>query len=376
MHIAFISPHFGYVAGGAEVNDMNLGRAFEELGHTVSYFYAQDHRRPRVAPARKVLTLPVHMRYWYGFAERAPGIRGKAMRHLFEHYFLCQLKRQKASALRDQDLILVTGRALLSRVKKVTNAKVLQSVRGASTPLHFRHYDKGDGVIFWGGCEKDHPQWRLDGLDYLTLNAAIEHDIFYSGAPIPELREQLKNRPEAIVVTYTGRLDPIQQVDQIITAVGKLCQDGYPLRLVVVGTGHVEADLKEQAQRELPPEAFLFMGLRTRAEVGDILRASDIFIMNPKHTNHPLALKEALACGIYAVAARTGHIATKLGPDDFARVFTPNHPAEMTEALRQTVVERCFEKDRRKKQLPAEYFNTWQDNAQSILNWYAERRDV
>ena len=86
MKISFVTPHFGYIAGGAEVNDLNLGKALESMGHTVSYFYAYDQRLPLVDQARNVVSHLVGMRYWYGFADRAPGIAGKVLRHLFEHY--------------------------------------------------------------------------------------------------------------------------------------------------------------------------------------------------------------------------------------------------------------------------------------------------
>jgi glycosyltransferase involved in cell wall biosynthesis len=373
MKVSFVSPHFGYIFGGAEVNDLNLGKAFKDLGHQVTYFFAYDPRFEICEHAQIVSKEFINMRYWYDQAQRAPGFLGKLMRRLFTYHFLFKIIQQKKRALQQQDIILLTGRALLSRLKQITNSAVIQSIRGVPNRGSFKYYKLADNIIFWGGCETGHPKQILNSTSAILLDAAIEQDIFYPDLPKIELRQKLKGHSNGIVLIFTGRLDPIQQVHQIISSCRQLIHEGFHIRIVIVGSGHVQEELKNQAKNDLPSINYLFLGRRPRHEIGDLLRASDIFVINPKFTSYSLSLLEALACGTFSVAPRTGKIAKSLNSGDRAAIFPPNNPEKLTAALRSTIISNAYQRGSQTWQ-SSRALHTWQDNAEAILSWYHSRK--
>jgi alpha-1,6-mannosyltransferase len=225
-------------------------------------------------------------------------------------------------------------------------------------------------MIFWGGCEADHPPSLIDAASALCLNAAIESDIFYAGEADPVLRCDLQGGdPNAVVILSTSRLDPIQQVDGIIRACAILIREGHPLRLVIAGDGQASHDLQRLASTLLPPQRYAFIGRKTRQEIGGLLRASDIFIMNPAFTSYSLALKEALSCGTYAIAPLTGTVAKSIRPDDFATTFAPSDSRALQDALRAAITENRFQKSQAPGAIAIDHH--WSDVAESILQWYA-----
>lgn len=350
------------------MNDLKLGTSFQRMGHDVSYLFPIDPcRNPRDGTG-KIQAEKVIMKYWYQQALVVPGLAGKLMRHVFERSFLRQLIRQKLDVLRRQDLILVTGRPLLSSLKEYTSAVVLQSIRGIPNKAYFRYYDKPDGVIFWGGCHEDHPKWRLESVSKLCLDPAVDISLFYPAKAKEEIRKQLRGTSkDGVAVTYIGRLDPVHQVDRIIEACGVLIKQGLPLKLNVVGSGSMLGDLQTYSRSKLPLDTFSFLGMQSSEEIADLLRASDIFVINPRLVNHPIALMEAVSCGTYAVAPKLGRIPKILGSQRYGEMFEANNEEAMIETLRKVIVEKRF-------LMPKDGFNphfrSWEENALAILTWY------
>lgn len=378
MRIGFIDPHFANVVGGAEVNDRKLGEALRDLGNDVVYWAAVD---PKANQALEQVSgaeiLPVKMRYWYPWAQMAPGKLGGAGRHLFEWHFALRFRAQYKMCLHDVDLVLVTGRPFLSKLERLSpNTVVLQSVRGRFNRLYDALLSHADGLIFWGGCETQQSERILESRPYISLNAAIEEDLFYPGPASPQIREHLEGGiPGSIVVVYTGRLDPIQQLDQVADACAEVISKGFPVRLIFVGDGHARSYLEDYVSERIPAKHVDFLGRKPRRMVAEILRASDIFIMNPHVTSYSLSLKEALATGLFAIAPRTGTIAEQVAgnAEAFARIFPSNNPSELTKALLETLVCEDYRRNPTGQNLRVDSA-TWKGNAIEILRFAREIR--
>jgi len=369
--IVIVNPLLAYERGGAEVNDLNLGKALRQLGHKVTHIAVRDRRRPELAIGDEVPAAFVEMRYFFDTATRLPWLFGKIARSLFFWCFVRALTRQRPAALDDAELVLLTGKPILTRIKRNVVARVVQSVRGFTNPLNLHYLFEADGVIFWGGCEADHRDARLERIRRVALNPSVEETIFHPGPPDPAVRATLQGgRSDAIVVTYTGRLDPIQQVDQIIGAVAQLLAEGYDLRLAILGDGNIRAELEAFANERLPAGAFVFLGHRPRSELGDFLRASDIFVMNPRWTSYSLSLKEAVACGVFAIAPDTGRVARSLLDDDGASIFPANDAQALTAALRDALADRRYDTSRRRSRGDGAALHSWQSVAEALVAWY------
>ena len=95
-------------------------------------------------------------------------------------------------------------------------------------------------------------------------------------------------------------------------------------------------------------------------------RASDIFIINPNHTNHPIALKEAIACKTCALAPKLGRVETLLKGYSAGHMFTPNDQTD----LNKTLISLLENPERIKRaETSTVSSNTWEDNATTILKF-------
>lgn len=139
---------------------------------------------------------------------------------------------------------------------------------------------------------------------------------------------------EEPVVLFVGNLVPVKAIDVLIAACGKLKTEGWPVRLVLIGSGPLRANLEEQAAR---------LGLRDRVElVGSLAqdrlanwyRAADVFVLPSHSEGVPNVLLEASACGAPWVASRVGGI-PEIAELGFSRLVPPNDPDRLAAAIRE-----------------------------------------
>jgi glycosyltransferase involved in cell wall biosynthesis len=116
-------------------------------------------------------------------------------------------------------------------------------------------------------------------------------------------------------------LEPVKGLEYLIDA-AKLLPGA---RFVIFGTGSQERDLRERA-RGLPIE---FAGYVPSAEA---LKRLSIFVLPSIMENSPLALLEALAAGIPAVASRVGGIPEYAAPGT-ATLVPPRDPVALAGAI-------------------------------------------
>jgi glycosyltransferase involved in cell wall biosynthesis len=149
-----------------------------------------------------------------------------------------------------------------------------------------------------------------------------------------ELRARL-GLPEGVLAVYTGRLLRGKGLETLIDA---LVATSVPrcVRLVLVGSGEGQAldataDLRSRvAALGLEPRV-VFAGRSDRVE--DYLRACDIFVFPSLFEALGIALVEAAACGLAAVASRTGGIVDVVEDGRSGWLVTPGDTGELAAAL-------------------------------------------
>jgi glycosyltransferase involved in cell wall biosynthesis len=154
----------------------------------------------------------------------------------------------------------------------------------------------------------------------------------------PEQRAALRARlglPEGCLAVYSGRLLRGKGLETLVDA---LAAPSVPpqLRLVLVGSGEGQAldataDLKRRvAERGLEPRV-VFAG-RSEA-VEDYLRACDLFVFPSLFEALGIALVEAAACGLPAIASRTGGIVDVIEAGRSGLLVPPGDVGELAAAL-------------------------------------------
>ncbi|MEY2840536.1 MAG: hypothetical protein RJB60_2835, partial [Pseudomonadota bacterium] len=126
------------------------------------------------------------------------------------------------------------------------------------------------------------------------------------------LRQQLAQKhglPEqAQWVISVGRLDTQKNPQRLLESVAELVRQGLPVHWLVVGDGVLQPELARLATQKGIADKVHFLGLMAPADIAQCLRASDIFAMPSAYEGMPMALLEALGCGLPAVVTDVGEV--------------------------------------------------------------------
>ena len=157
----------------------------------------------------------------------------------------------------------------------------------------------------------------------------------------PERRSSLRQHlglTDARIVLFVGRLAANKCVPILIEAVALLKDDRPAVHAVIVGdTGDLyQAEFdrcRDLAQRHGVADRVHFLGRVSRAELADVYRAADLFVMPSKHEGFCVPVIEAMAHGVPVIAARAGALPETLG--DAGLSFTPDDADDLARQVRR-----------------------------------------
>lgn len=128
-------------------------------------------------------------------------------------------------------------------------------------------------------------------------------------APNPDTRARWRQahgiEPRATVVTHIGRFAVQKNHALLVEAFAQVRADA-PLYLLLVGGGELENAVREQVAGLGLQGRVRFLGVR--ADVADILRASDVFVLSSRVEGNPLSVMEAMAAGLPVVSTAVGGV--------------------------------------------------------------------
>ncbi|NHN65596.1 glycosyltransferase family 4 protein [Haloarcula sp. JP-Z28] len=364
LRIRFVSTHLGHVRGGAEINDLTLGAEFSKMGHDVSYITIGNDSANL---SNGVKTLGVDCPYAYDLSYSVPEPLGKIIRHLNEELFIHRIHQDTREPLSEADIVYATGRPVLSRLRKLTDSPFVYTVRGRVNPLYDRYLKRADGLVFWGGCDEEYEDKSILSIPNRTIDPGIDPDTFcpqeLSDGDKPEYATN-----ESTVLTFSGRLEPVKQIDNIIEAVSRL-ESEFDLTLVILGDGSQRSKLEELADSIVDETPIHFTGRVEHDSIPTHLNASDVFILASAMENHPIALKEAIACGTYSVAPAIGRI-PQIVSEDTGYVYEDNTTKGLTAALQEILSNNRHK--RRSRRERSVQFADWNDAADKIINLFKQ----
>lgn len=138
-------------------------------------------------------------------------------------------------------------------------------------------------------------------------------ELIYNGvAPLPpvskeeqrRIRAELGIRPNEFVLGIVGSLYPVKRHVHLFQALPTIIKECPNTRLLVIGRGDLEVDLKEQAHRLGIDREVLFLGLRN--DVPLLLSLLDVFVLPSLSEGLSMAILEAMAAGKPVVASKVG----------------------------------------------------------------------
>jgi len=177
----------------------------------------------------------------------------------------------------------------------------------------------------------------------LIYNGANPRDIkdAVSISEVEETKKKLGKKPGDIFLVNTSRLVHQKAFDDIIRALTKLPQH---IKLLAVGSGSDEADLKKLAEDLGVADRVIFTGQVDRGVVTLYRRSSDIFVAPSRSEGLGNAFISALASRLPLVATQVGGMADyvfdeKHNPDrePTAWVVDPDAPDQIAESVNEII---------------------------------------
>jgi glycosyltransferase involved in cell wall biosynthesis len=327
--VLFLTESFHPVLGGGEQHILRLGRALAGAGAATTVVTRRGDARwaadETIDGIRVVRVGPA------GAARRGKYVMVPAA--------ISALRRLRAR----YDVVVVRGTRVLGlpglvAARALGKGVVLQAeVNGEMTGEVYTWgttFDRGWArrAIFAGVAARN--VLMRDGDAFVAMSRAIREEFLAAGVPpqkvalvphgvdtdrfrpaTPEERRALRQRlglpVEGRIIIYTGRLLRGKGLEALITAFRLIAAAEPSAHLVIVGSGEgqslsVEGDLRAAAQAQALSARVTFAGRVDAVE--DWLRASDVFAFPSIFEALGIALVEAAACGLPAVASRTGGI--------------------------------------------------------------------
>jgi len=109
-------------------------------------------------------------------------------------------------------------------------------------------------------------------------------------------------------IVCVARLDPVKQIELLLRAVARMSQHNPRVRLDIVGDGPSRAQLARFAHELGIADQTTFHGHVERSQIPTILGRATVFALSSHTENLPIAMLEALSCGLPVVGPDVGGI--------------------------------------------------------------------
>jgi len=129
------------------------------------------------------------------------------------------------------------------------------------------------------------------------------------------LREEIGAGEDEILVGFVGRLTEIKNIPLILKAANiykeKRLETSPKLRFLIIGDGHLRAELEKEAANLDVGDVVSFLGNRNDADI--FYAGLDIIVLSSFNEGTPLSLIEAMANGKTFVSTKVGGVVDLLG---------------------------------------------------------------
>ncbi|MDP2182853.1 MAG: glycosyltransferase [Actinomycetota bacterium] len=170
------------------------------------------------------------------------------------------------------------------------------------------------------------------------LGIAREHvrvipDAFDDGIYAPYVRETHGGPTRLLSI---GRLVPEKGHDLLLEAVARIITDGSDIELQIVGGGALEGDLRVKAAALSLGDHVRFLGALTGEAMLAAMHRADLYVQASRREGFGLALVEAMATGLPAVATDSGGPGEILTPETGVLVV-PGRVDALAEGIEQAL---------------------------------------
>lgn len=135
------------------------------------------------------------------------------------------------------------------------------------------------------------------------------------------------------LILYVGNFSPPKRVDTILRAMSRVVERVPTARLWLVGDGELRAELESLAAEMGIAGKVEFLGTRPHDEIPGWMRRADVLVHCSDHEGLPVAIMEALGCGLPVVAADVGGISDLVKEGETGYLLAPDDDVGFADRL-------------------------------------------
>lgn len=340
--VAMILHDFYPSIGGAQTHTLALSRALRARGIDVIAVTRPHPGTPAYEEVQGIPTYRVGMnggRAIAGMSYLAAGLallarerRRYQILHCHQMISPMTLALMARALLGKRLVINPHGRGPRGDVAKLTRLRPLTGKLRVAAALRW-------GDAFVAIAREIHDELRTMGVQeerIWDIANGVDVDRFTPASP--DERMEIRRRlglPDGRLVVFVGRLTVAKALDVLLNAWAQRDATLADAHLVIVGDGELRDALARQTQALGIEQTVIFTG--GTHDTAAYLRAGDAFVLPSRTEGMPVALLEAMACGVPCVATRVGGSAEVIEDGTCGRLVAPEDAGALAEALAEAL---------------------------------------
>ncbi len=168
---------------------------------------------------------------------------------------------------------------------------------------------------------------------FIVVYNGVDLSSFMPGRDGGETRHELGIRDDAMVIGHVGRFHPAKNHETLLDAFAQVRRKLRRAHLLLIGDGALRGPIEAQIERLNLEDAVTLAGRRTN--VASMLSAMDVCFFPSRREGHPVALVEAMACGLPIVASNIAPVVETMPQDRAEDLFEPDDANGMADRLVQ-----------------------------------------
>jgi len=148
-----------------------------------------------------------------------------------------------------------------------------------------------------------------------------------------EMRCKLQIKTDERLVIFVGRFRPVKGVEYLIKSMEIIRQRDQSIRLVLVGEGPEEENLKSLTKQLKLEGCVEFVGQISTEKVPQYMAASDVFVLPSLSEGFPLVSLEAMASGLPIVATKVTGLPEIIEDGENGFLVEPRSPEQIAQKV-------------------------------------------
>lgn len=145
---------------------------------------------------------------------------------------------------------------------------------------------------------------------------------------------ELKLDDDSKWLLMVGRLDAQKNPMLMLAALRNLIETAqYNVNLLVVGEGQLRGEMEDVINQAGLSDKVRLLGLKSIDEVSKLMQTADLFVMSSSYEGMPMAVIEALACGVPVATTRVGEVALVVHDSVCGRIAESHSEEDLTDAI-------------------------------------------